>query len=367
MATGRSQGALVILSAARDYIPEPGALAHLNAIAQTASPYLGALEHLAGISSTGESPGSVQFLGQSAAVNELRAEIDIAARSGLNTLITGEPGTGKELAAHLIHRHSREPDTPIISTNCITLTGPNFLSALAGSEQIDEEHRVTVRRGLLEQANGGTLVLRELDTLDAANQLDLVQLLERGTYTRQGGQQALTFHGRIIGTSSQDLDHQASEGDFRRDLLHLVARHRIHIKPLRRRPTDIRTLAQHFVDSGKRQGAHQLKGLTEEALRYLEALPLHGNAVELRNIIHQAVQQSRSEWMGSQDLRNSASPTTEHQAVLEPLENAERTLISAVLTQCDGNAALAAEILGLPVATLERLTTVMDQSKAQAT
>jgi DNA-binding NtrC family response regulator len=96
-------------------------------------------------------------------------------------------------------------------------------------------------------------------------------------------------------------------------------------------------------------------------------LPLHGNAVELRNIIHQAVQQSRSEWMGSQDLRNSASPTTEHQAVLEPLENAERTLISAVLTQCDGNAALAAEILGLPVATLERLTTVMDQSKAQAT
>jgi DNA-binding NtrC family response regulator len=108
-----------------------------------------------------------------------------------------------------------------------------------------------------------------------------------------------------------------------------------------------------------RQGAHQVKGLTEEALAYLQELPLHGNALELRNTINQAAMKSRSEWLGTKELRNVATPRSEREAVLEPLENAERTLIAAVLAQCNGNTQAAADILGLPVATLERMAAGM--------
>lgn len=359
VATGHCRGALVILSPARDYIPDPGVLAHLNGIAQTASPYLGSIEQRESSITAAESasdPETVQFLGNSADVEALRAEIQGAARSGLNTLITGEPGTGKELAAHLIHNHETPSPGPIVSVNCMTLAGAQFLSALCGSEgPVDGHDGVTVRPGLLDQANGGTLVLRELDALTEANQAELLHLLEQGSFTRTGNNQAHSLRIRFISTSSRDMEQAVSQGAFRRDLLRLLGRQRIHIKPLRRRPTDIRTLAEHFVDSGKRQGTHDLKGLTEEALAYLEELPLRGNVLELRNTINQAALHSRSEWIGTQEIRNAITPTTEHQAVLEPLEKAERMLIGAVLTQCDGNTRAAAEILGLPLEAVEKL------------
>ncbi len=362
MTSGRCRGALVIQSLARDYILEPDALAQLGAIAQSASPYLGSLEFRGELTPSQDLPihrEHVQFLGQSRTVEELRSEIGNAARTGLNTLITGEAGTGKELAAHLIHSHGATPQGPIISTNCMTLSGANFVSSLTGTVTLDGEDRETIHEGLLEQANGGTLVLRELDALTPDNQLELLRLLERGAYARSGGSQVFAFNERIVGTTSKDMDRLAAQGEFRKDLLKLIGRQRIHIKPLRRRPSDIRALAEFFVDSGMRQGAHQVKGLTEDALAYLQELPLHGNALELRSTITQAALQSQSEWLGTQDLRNAATPRSERESVLEPLENAERTLISAVLAQCNGNTQVAAEILGLPVATLEKMTAGM--------
>ena len=362
VASGRSLGALVIQSLARDFIPEPDSLAHLNAIAQSASPYLGSLEFRGEIApESGRATGSdsTRFLGESKAVEELRAEIERVARTGQNTLITGEAGTGKELAAHLIHASGNRPEGPIISANCMTLSGANFSASLTGSVNLDGDDQVAIHRGLLEQANGGTLVLRELDSLLPENQLTLLRLLERGTYPRSGGTQVVSFSVRVVGTSSKDLEQLAAQGAFRRDLLNWIGRQRIHIKPLRRRPSDIRALAEFFVDSGMRRGVHQVKGLTEDALAYLQELPLHGNALELRNTITQAALQSRSELLGTQELRNASTPRREREAVLEPLENAERTLISAVLAQCNGNIQVAAEILGLPVATLEKMTANM--------
>ncbi len=358
MASGRCQGALVIQSLARDYIPEPDALAQLNALAQSASPYLGSLAFRGEIAPEGgHAPGgdSTRFLGESIAVEELRAEIERAARTGQNTLITGEAGTGKELAAHLIHAAGNRPHGPIVSANCMTISGANFAESLTGSVALDGEDQVVIHRGLLEQANGGTLVLRELDSLLPENQLTLLRLLERGTYPRSGGTQVVAFDVRIVGTSGKDLEQLAAQGTFRKDLLNRIGRQRIHIKPLRRRPSDIRALAEFFVDTGMRQGVHQVKGLTEDALAYLQELPLHGNALELRSTITQAALQSRSELLGTQELRNAATPRSEREAVMEPLENAERTLISAVLAQCNGNAKVAADILGLPVATLEKM------------
>ncbi len=358
MASGRCQGALVIQSLARDYIPEPDALARLNALAQSASPYLGSLEFRGEIAREEDhTPGgdSTRFLGESTAVEELRAEIERAARTGQNTLITGEAGTGKELAAHLIHAAGNRPHGPIISANCMTITGANFVESLTGAVALDGDKAV-IQRGLLEQANGGTLVLRELDSLLPENQLALLRLLERGAYPRSGGTQVVAFDVRVVGTSGKDLEQLAADGAFRKDLLNRIGRQRIHIKPLRRRPSDIRALAEFFVDSGMRQGVHQVKGLTEDALAYLQELPLHGNALELRNTITQAALQSRNELLGSQELRNAATSRGEQEAVMEPLENAERTLISAVLAQCNGNIKVAADILGLPVTTLEKMT-----------
>ncbi|MBL7647200.1 MAG: sigma 54-interacting transcriptional regulator [Candidatus Hydrogenedentes bacterium] len=362
LASGRSLGALVLQSLARDFIPEPDSLAQLNAIAQTASPYLGSLEFRGEIApEPGQAPGSdtTRFLGESRAVEELRAEIERVARTGQNTLITGEAGTGKELAAHLIHASGNRSQGPIISANCMTLSGANFAAALTGSVKRDGEDPVVIHRGLLEQANGGTLVLRELDSLLPENQLTLLHLLERGAYPRNGGTQVVSFSVRVVGTSSKDLEQLARQGVFRRDLLNWIGRQRIHIKPLRRRPSDIRALAEFFVDSGMRQGVHQVKGLTEDALAYLQELPLHGNALELRNTITLAALQSRSELLGTDDLRDASTPRSERESVMEPLENAERTLISAVLAQCNGNLQVAAEILGLPATTLEKMTANM--------
>lgn len=357
-AVGRCYGALIIQSMARDYIPEPGVLAHLNALAQSAGPYLGSVEYRETAlpdAATAVQLEPVQFLGQSAAVEALRVEIQEAASTGMNTLITGEPGTGKELAAHLVHSHGPAPERPLVSVNCMTIAGPGFVTALSGSEQPGGDAETMVRRGLLEQASNGTLLLRELDALTSANQLDLLRMLERRSYTRTGGKQNMPFQVRILATSSRDMEQMVSRGEFRRDLLTLIGSQRIHIKPLRRRPTDIRTLAQYFMDAGKRQGDHALKGITDEAMAYLEELPLRGNALELRSTITQAAMQSQSEWLDRQDIRNATAAVSERKTELEPLENAERSLIGAVLAQCEGNMNMAAEILGLPLSTVQKL------------
>lgn len=356
--SGRCQGALVIQSLARDYIPEPDALAQLAAIAQSASPYLGSLEFRRGLAPGRELPfhrEPAQFPGQSKAVEELRSKIDDAARTGLNTLITGEPGSGQEFVAHSIHSHGAAPQGPIISIDCMSLSGADFLSSLTGAVTMDGEDRLTVHAGLFEQANGGTLVLRELDALTAENQLELLRLLESGNYCRIGGTQMIAINERILGTTSKDIDKLAAQGEFRKDLLTLIGRQRIHVKPPHRHPSDIQALAEFFEHSGMHQGAHQVEGLTDDAIAYLRDLPFQSSALESRSMSGKAAPRSRSEWLATRDLRSAVTPKSEREAVLEPLENAERTLISAVLAQCNGNIRVAADILGLPVSALEKL------------
>lgn len=358
--SGRSRGALVIQSAAREYIPEQTELGRLCALAQTASPYLGSLEQR-----DAQAPdcarfsygGDIQFIGKSPAVEALREEIRQAASSRDCVLITGEPGTGKELAAHLIHHQSAAGRGPMVSTNCLTLAGHHFHASMTGSERSDGTGGLVETRGLLEQARGGTLLLREITALTPTNQAELQRLLKSMTYQRVGSTREHPVACRIIATTNRDLDEVVRTGEFSADLVMLLGRQRIHINPLRRRPTDIRTLAEHFVSTGHRDGHHRPQGLTEEALAYLQELPLRGNARELRSTLARAARASGSDWLRPQDIQNAVwSTTPEPRAELAPLEKAERTLIQAVLAQCEGNIRVAAEILGIPVSTLERLT-----------
>lgn len=355
--TGRCRGAMVAVSDARGFVLDESELSRLDALAQTASPYLAALEHRDALPASDPVNGprhSPDFLGESPSVEKLRGELEVAARTGLNVLITGEPGTGKELAACIIHEHSDAPLGAMVSTNCVVIAGAGFLRALVGSELVAPDHRVQLAPGLLDQSNGGTMLLRELDALSDANQTDLARLLERGAYTRVGGHEEIAFHGRVIATTSKDLDQRVQEGTFRQDLLHLLDRQRIDIKPLRRRPADIEALARHFVQAGRDQGDHQLKGLTSEALDFLRELPLAGNTIELRDTLTRAVRYSQNEYLSTKDLTRALPDAKKTSGALDPLASAERTLINAVLAQCNQSLPEAAAILGIPEESLSQ-------------
>jgi len=357
---GGSHAALLLTSQARRFFLEDRDVRRLESVAGVAALHLPAVRERRYFADSYRDleDGLQDVFGKSAAATALRADIGAAAKTRLNVLITGEAGTGKFCAARMIHRQSPPPRGTFIEANCEDIAGAAFARTLVGEEREDVGGGRIVEAGLLDQANGGTLVLQEIGALTPENQNLLVRALGSRSYARIGSAGEVPFHGRLIATTRSELDGAVRDGRFRADLLKLIGRLRLSIAPLRQRRADIRALAQQFLGLEKQRAPFRNSKLTEDALGYLEALPLWGNAAELRATVAEAVRRGRWEAIGLPEAAPEAGPEGEAApaVALDPLEHAEKTLIAAVVRQCGGNIGRAAQILNMTELEVARIS-----------
>ena len=233
-----------------------------------------------------EPAGTPEILGQAPAMQEVFRAIGRLALSHATVLITGESGSGKELVARALHRHSPRAAGPFVAINTAAIPRDLLESELFGHERGAFTGAQAQRRGRFEQADGGTLFLDEIGDMPMELQTRLLRVLSDGHYYRVGGHQPLKANVRIIAATHQHLEGRVKDGLFREDLLHRLNVIRIRLPSLRERREDIPLLARYFLTrSGQTLGV-ETKRLTDAALRYLSTLDFPGNVRQLENLCH---------------------------------------------------------------------------------
>src|SRR6516225_8625736 len=231
-----------------------------------------------------------EILGQAPAMQDVFRAIGRLSQSNVTVLITGESGSGKELVARALHRHSPRGEGgsngAFVAINTAAIPKDLLESELFGHERGAFTGAQTMRRGRFEQADGGTLFLDEIGDMPADLQVRLLRVLADGEYYRVGGHAPLRANVRIIAATHQNLDERVRLGLFREDLLHRLNVVRLRLPPLRERREDIAPLARHFLQKSARELAVEPKTMSEEALKALVAFSFPGNVRQLENICH---------------------------------------------------------------------------------
>lgn len=224
-----------------------------------------------------------EIIGSAPAMQEVFRAIGRLSSSNITVLITGASGTGKELVAHALHRHSTRARMPFIAMNTAAIPRELLESELFGHERGAFTGAQTQRRGRFEQANGGTLFLDEIGDMPAELQTRLLRVLADGDFYRVGGHVPLKVDVRIIAATHQDLEARVRAGSFREDLFHRLNVIRVHVPMLRERKSDIPILAQHFLEQAARDLDVAPKRLRPEVEAYLSELEWPGNVRQLDN------------------------------------------------------------------------------------
>jgi DNA-binding NtrC family response regulator len=212
-----------------------------------------------------------------------------AAATDVTVLITGETGTGKELVANAIHKHSPRQARPYVVVHTGAMVPDLIASELFGYDKGAFTGAVTAKPGQVEQAHGGTLFLDEIGTMDVKAQIALLRLLETRTVRRLGGRRLIAVDVRLIAATNDHLEEAMGWGTFRPDLYYRLDVVRIELPPLRARPGDIGLLAEAFLACFTAQYAKPVRAITPESMRVLEQYAWPGNVRELKNVIQRAV------------------------------------------------------------------------------
>ena len=215
--------------------------------------------------------------------------IETVAATGSTILITGESGTGKELVARAIHFSSLRRDRPFVALNCGALTETLLESELFGHMRGSFTGAAANKKGLIEVAERGTILLDEIADMSPMMQVKLLRVLQERKFRRVGGLEEIEADIRIIAATNQDLAKLVAEGKFREDLFYRVNVIPIHLPPLRERREDIALLADHFLARYRQQMGKHITGISADALRHLAAYDWPGNIRELENVIERAV------------------------------------------------------------------------------
>ena len=235
-------------------------------------------------------PQDQQLIGESPAFLEVLEHVSRVAPLNRPVLVIGERGTGKELIAARIHYLSGRWDYPFIKMNCAALTESLLETELFGHEAGSFTGAVKRRLGRFELANNGSLFLDELSNTSSGVQEKILRVIEYGEFERVGGAETIRTNVRIIGATNEDLPGLASQGKFRADLLDRLAFDVITLPPLRERPGDIMTLADHFaVKMSGELGKDVFNGFSEGARKQLLSYTWPGNVRELKNVVERAV------------------------------------------------------------------------------
>jgi two-component system nitrogen regulation response regulator GlnG len=234
-----------------------------------------------------EAPASSpEILGQAPSMQEVFRAIGRLSQSSATVLLTGESGSGKELVARALHRHSPRAGKPFVAINTAAMPKDLLESELFGHERGAFTGAQQMRRGRFEQAEGGTLFLDEIGDMPFDLQTRLLRVLSDGQFYRVGGHQPLKANVRVIAATHQDLEARVREGLFREDLYHRLNVIRLRLPPLRERREDIVLLAKHFLAKSARELGTEPKRLSDEATNFLAAHDWPGNVRQLENVCH---------------------------------------------------------------------------------
>jgi DNA-binding NtrC family response regulator len=291
--------------------------------------------------------------GQSRPIDRLRSMLERASQSSSNVLILGESGSGKELAARMIHGASARRDLPFLAINCAALPDDLLESELFGHERGAFTGAMARRHGLLELAHEGTLFLDEVGEMSAAMQAKVLRALDRGEIRRLGGDRTLHVDVRIIAATNKDLARAAATGGFRHDLYYRLGVVVIEVPPLRERVEDIPLLVDHFAQQVAPQGRAPIK-LTAEAMAIMSRYAWPGNVRELRNVVERltVLAADREVTAAEVALHLPAGGVEVVEGGLPSLDEIERRHILKVLQHCGGNRTRAARVLGVDPKTL---------------
>jgi len=298
----------------------------------------------------------VELIGRSPAFLKMVGEIERAAASASNALITGESGAGKELVARALHQASAARARPLLVVDCASLSDELMHSELFGHERGAFTGAVDRKPGLFEVADGGTLCLDEIGEVTPRVQAKLLRVLETGTFRRMGSTRELHVQVRILSATNRKLESAVRAGTFREDLYYRLGTLRIDVPPLRARADDIPLLAEHFLIRATRaQGVS--RRFDPGALAALSAYGWPGNIRELMAVVERLVLSRPSGEILRADVEQmlNARPATPLSAEAElTLAELERNHIDTVMRRCGGHRAEAARILGLSERTLYR-------------
>ena len=225
-----------------------------------------------------------EILGQAPAMQDVFRAIGRLSQSNVTVLITGESGSGKELVARALHKHSPRAAQPFVALNTAAIPKDLLESELFGHERGAFTGAQAMRRGRFEQAEGGTLFLDEIGDMPLDLQTRLLRVLSDGHFYRVGGHQSLKANVRVIAATHQNLEHRVREGLFREDLYHRLNVIRLRLPSLRERREDVPILARHFLTQSARQLGVEAKRLSPQAMQFLSQLELPGNVRQLENL-----------------------------------------------------------------------------------
>ncbi len=225
-----------------------------------------------------------EILGSAAAMQDVFRAIGRLSQSNVTVLITGESGSGKELVARALHKHSPRAAQPFIALNTAAIPKDLLESELFGHERGAFTGAQAMRRGRFEQAEGGTLFLDEIGDMPFDLQTRLLRVLSDGHFYRVGGHQSLKANVRVIAATHQNLEQRVRDGLFREDLYHRLNVIRLRLPSLRERREDIPVLARHFLAQSARQLGVEAKRLSDQAMHFLSSLDLPGNVRQLENL-----------------------------------------------------------------------------------
>ena len=224
-----------------------------------------------------------EIIGEAPAMQEVFRAIGRLSRSSISVLINGQSGTGKELVAQALHKHSPRSEQPFIALNMAAIPKDLIESELFGHEKGAFTGAANLRKGRFEQADGGTLFLDEIGDMPLDVQTRLLRVLADGQFYRVGGHQGVNVDVRIIAATHQNLEQLVAEGKFREDLFHRLNVIRIHIPALKDRKQDIAKLAQHFLQQAAKELNVEAKSLALDTEKYLAQLDWPGNVRQLEN------------------------------------------------------------------------------------
>ena len=227
-----------------------------------------------------------EMLGQAPAMQDVFRAIGRLSQSMVTVMITGESGSGKELVARALHKHSPRANGPFIAINTAAIPKDLLESELFGHERGAFTGAQTLRRGRFEQADGGTLFLDEIGDMPFDLQTRLLRVLSDGHFYRVGGHNAVKANVRVIAATHQDLEQRVKEGSFREDLFHRLNVIRLRLPALRERREDVFMLTRHFLQQSAKQLGVEPKRISEAALQQLSLFAFPGNVRQLENICH---------------------------------------------------------------------------------
>ena len=302
-----------------------------------------------------------QILGKSKPMREVFDLIRRVADSPTNLLITGESGTGKELVAKAIHYNSARRDAPFVPVNCAAIPEALLESELFGHMKGAFTDAKTDKRGLFEEAQGGTLLLDEISELPLMLQAKLLRAVQEREIRRVGATRSVPVNVRIIAATNLALAEEVKEKRFREDLYYRLNVIELRMPPLRERREDILLLVDAFLHKLAEAAHKTVRGISESALLLLLDYAWPGNVRELENVIERAVTLARGEKIVPEDLPPVVQGARGERRVIDeaeertlPLHEMEKEYILRILEKTGGNKYQAAQVLGIDRKTLYR-------------